>query len=323
MVETDDYRSRPQILRSFLESHYGEGEVTIHEQSSGLYINIDGIKDFSKYFIDAVCIKLVRNIKRMGVNMPQEYTFLRRSMSYKHFELRDSSGVVQTLNAERVRALLSSGRAVIRGLKLSSDNKILIDKNEWNVAYTGDYVEKAQSEIPYPNAHIESYSGTALKEHIETNLVGVSECRDFVKSVISILTQPIQDKRVLGIVGLRGVGKTTGIWQSIQKLSRYEDTVYINVLDDDAIEYSELYTFITKNYPDKRYIFVDEITFVRDFIKASKSLYEKFITNGKYVVISGTDSLALSQAKGNGLYHRIFIKNVTFISLSVIMRLFV
>ncbi len=49
-------RERIDILRSFLESHYGEGEVTIHEQSSGLYINIDGIKDFSKYFIDAVSL---------------------------------------------------------------------------------------------------------------------------------------------------------------------------------------------------------------------------------------------------------------------------
>ena len=56
-TEGNNYsRERIDILRSFLESHYGEGEVTIHAQSSGLYINIDGIKDFSRYFIDAVSL---------------------------------------------------------------------------------------------------------------------------------------------------------------------------------------------------------------------------------------------------------------------------
>ena len=91
-------------------------------------------------------------------------------------------------------------------------------------------------------------------------------------------------------------------------------------IDEDADMTCKDLRDILSNYLDKKYIFIDEITRVKGFVKNSGFLYDSIIGLGKKVIISGTDSLGLAKAKGSGLYHRVMILNVTQITFKEAKR---
>ena len=166
------------------------------------------------------------------------------------------------------------------------------------------------------------YTGKKLSGYINTKLLGINASRDFVDAIICFINTPA-DTRVLGISGLRGTGKTTGLLQAINKIGDFDNTVYILLTELDgqpSITYKELYEFISIKHADKKYIFIDEITYCKNFINGSATLCDDFASNGKKVVVCGTDSYALVEAKKNALYHRIALLNETFISYQESVR---
>lgn len=170
------------------------------------------------------------------------------------------------------------------------------------------------------NKGIISYCGHELKKYVSDALSGFEYERDFVLKSYSYLVKAKNDKRVLGICGLKGVGKTVGILQIIKKINDYDKCVYITLNPDTDMSYEDLIYYIDKYYSYAEYIFIDEITFVKGFVQGCATLYDVYSANGKRIVISGNDSYVLLCAEGSGLYHRIFIKNITFISYSELKR---
>lgn len=64
---------------------------------------------------------------------------------------------------------------------------------------------------------------------------------------------------------------------------------------------------------DVKYIFIDEISVVKNFVHCSGTLADNYTLDGEKVVVAGTDSYAIECAFGDGLFHRCIMHNVTFI----------
>ena len=165
---------------------------------------------------------------------------------------------------------------------------------------------------------IKDYTGEKLKAFVDSLLIGRNKCRDFVYKLINYNSR--LHKRIFAISGLRGVGKTTGLAQYIRKLNDYNNIVYITLIPGEEIDFSDLYEYIKKKYENKQYIIIDEVTFTNNFTKTCAILCDDFVSNGKTVIVSGTDSLALVLAAYDSAFHRVYYENVTFINYIEALR---
>lgn len=120
--------------------------------------------------------------------------------------------------------------------------------------------------------------------------------------------------KVLALYGLRRTGKTTLIFQSIidMDLSDFSKAAYIRISSKDSFySLKEDLEFLTLH--GFKYIFIDEITLLEDFISMASVLSDIFGLRSK-VVLSGTDSLGFMIAKYNELFDRVIMLHTTYIS---------
>lgn len=160
---------------------------------------------------------------------------------------------------------------------------------------------------------VDEYTDNALHRHILNSGVLQYNSRDFVQAIIDYCKNK-ENSRVLSISGLRGTGKTTGILQAINKLSDLNNTVLITIDEAANMDCLDLRNLILSKYKNKKYIFIDEITRIKDLVNNSAFLADNLCMSGKKVILSGTDSLALVKAENAALYHRMININVTHIS---------
>lgn len=106
--------------------------------------------------------------------------------------------------------------------------------------------------------------------------------------------------RVCILYGLRRTGKTTMLWQAILDLSKEEQekAVYIKLsaADNTYCLSKELDRLWEEGY---RYIFLDEVTLMEDFIDTAAILSDVYVPMELKIVLSGTDSLGFYLAKNN------------------------
>ena len=165
---------------------------------------------------------------------------------------------------------------------------------------------------------ISYFTGDELKTYAKNFLSGIYEKRDFVNSILSYFQDPISNRRIMGISGLRGTGKTVGMLQAIQELFSYDNVLYILINEEiDINTFKELFLKIIKG---KEFIFIDEVTKISGLVEGVNFLSDVILPLGKKVVITGTDSLALLDTVKSSLYHRIRYENVTHISFSEVKR---
>ncbi len=122
------------------------------------------------------------------------------------------------------------------------------------------------------------------------------------------------DGRVCLLTGLRRTGKTTMIRQAIRDLTpeQAERAAYIKVTAADNMEKlnSDLNLLYDMGY---RYVFIDEVTLMSDFIDDAALLSDVHAAQGMRVVLTGTDSLAFCLALRQELYDRAVTVSTTFI----------
>ena len=127
------------------------------------------------------------------------------------------------------------------------------------------------------------------------------------------------DGKICILYGLRRTGKTTMIFQMIGELP-IEKTAYIKVKSDDHM--SLLSKDLDKLYGlGYKYIFIDEITLLEDFINTAAVLSDIFSMLGMKIVISGTDSLGFAMANRDELYDRSITIHTSYIPFSEYSRL--
>ena len=164
--------------------------------------------------------------------------------------------------------------------------------------------------IKQDNRRIKCLTGSELKQFVDNRTINAKNKRRFVDNIIFYLNS--NDNKVYGVVGLRGIGKTTGMMQAMKYINNYDDVLFINILAPVSADY--LYNVIEKNIGVKKYIFIDEITLVENFVNFCGYLYDIFSSSGKKVVISGTDTAAIIYAKNASLLHRMSLDYVNFIT---------
>lgn len=128
--------------------------------------------------------------------------------------------------------------------------------------------------------------------------------------------------KVCVIYGLRRTGKTTLIRQLILNMSSADiaKTAYIKINTTDTM--AEL-NFDMKKLCDQgyKYIFIDEITLLSDFIDSAAVLSDIYCAMGMKIVLSGTDSLGFRLAENQELYDRAYNIHTTFIPFREYSRL--
>ena len=131
-----------------------------------------------------------------------------------------------------------------------------------------------------------------------------------------------QEDKVCVLYGLRRTGKTTLIRQAILSMSDEdrEKAVYIKITQSDTM--SELNFDLKKlSRQGYKYIFIDEITLMKDFIDSAAILSDIYAAMGMKIVLSGTDSLGFRLAENQELYDRAYNINTTFIPFGEYSRL--
>ena len=128
--------------------------------------------------------------------------------------------------------------------------------------------------------------------------------------------------RVCLVFGLRRTGKTTMIRQAIGRMTKenLSRAAYIKARKGDnmAMMNRDLKKLFDAGF---RYVFIDEVTLMEDFIDSAALFSDVFATMGMKIVLSGTDSLGFWLAMDQELYDRAKPVHTTFIPYREYSRL--
>ena len=153
--------------------------------------------------------------------------------------------------------------------------------------------------------------GEVLKE--QAFVASEYERRECYEAIERYINSGSCDKVCL-IYGLRRTGKTTLIRQLILDMSEEQlsRTVYIKANQKNTIAEinKDLKTLRRLGY---KYIFIDEVTLISDFIDSASLFSDVYAAGGMKIVLSGTDSLGMYFAANEELYDRAVMVHTTFI----------
>ena len=154
-------------------------------------------------------------------------------------------------------------------------------------------------------------TGDALKAYIKPVLQ--YRQRDCFVRLHQYLYEETSDK-VFILYGLRRTGKTTMIRQAIagmdeEMLSRTA-FVQVTAASNLSILNQDLRMLERHGY---RYVFLDEVTLMEDFIEGAALFSDVFAASGMKIVLSGTDSLGFVFTEDQQLYDRCIMLHTTLI----------
>ena len=139
------------------------------------------------------------------------------------------------------------------------------------------------------------------------------ERRDALNDILKYVRGYTID-RVMIVYGLRRTGKTTMLRQALGDLSAEEFGKAAYIKMSSSNEMAELGRDMDRlQRGGYRYIFIDEVTLMKDFVSDAALLSDIYAGMGMKVVLSGTDSLGFWLSLKDELYDRAFLLHTTFI----------
>jgi len=177
-------------------------------------------------------------------------------------------------------------------------------------------LKKLRRGMPHIPAAADSFhtnirTGPSLRRFSEP--VRGYEKRECYQALHSFLYGEIQDK-VLILYGLRRTGKTTMIRQILAEMSDadFAKAAFIQITAKNTLAdvNQDLKCLERQGY---RYIFVDEVTLMEDFVEGAALFSDVFAACGMKIVLSGTDSLGFLFTEDEQLYDRCILLHTTFI----------
>ena len=139
------------------------------------------------------------------------------------------------------------------------------------------------------------------------------EKRECYSGLYDYIYGPVND-RVFILYGLRRTGKTTMIRQVIADMTdeMKGKTAFMQVQEHQSLDEvnEDLQYLESKGY---KYIFIDEVTLMEDFIEGAALFSDIFASSGMKIVLSGTDSLGFVFTEDQELYDRCISCHTTFI----------
>lgn len=217
-------------------------------------------------------------------------------------------------------------------------NKWMIEKSDFVVTYVthswggaaqfkelaekkGKTIIECDQSSSSVSIHSEEYctsvvTGSALNALVKT--VAKYQKRDCFSILQKFITKEI-DGKIAILYGLHKTGKTTLLLQMIGELPT-EQTAYIKIKTTDNM--SKLTKDLNLLYKNGfRYIFIDEVTLMDDFINTAAILSDIYATMGMEIVVSGKDSLGFAMANCDELYDRNVMIHTSFIPFKEYARL--
>jgi len=120
--------------------------------------------------------------------------------------------------------------------------------------------------------------------------------------------------KVYILYGLRRTGKTTLIRQAIaaMKPEDFDRAAFIQVKQGDTLgDIGFDLRWLEEN--GYQYVFLDEVTFAKDFVEGAALLSDIYAASGMKIVLSGTDSLGFLFSESEELYDRCVMLHTTLI----------
>ena len=161
--------------------------------------------------------------------------------------------------------------------------------------------------------HLSTFSriGDDLKAYIQHVLD--FRKRDCFAQLHDYLHNNSMDK-VFILYGLRRTGKTTMIRQAIAEMDpeMFSHTAFIQVTaSNNLAQLNQDLRQLEKS--GFRYVFLDEVTLMEDFIEGAALFSDVFAASGMKIVLSGTDSLGFVFTEDQQLYDRCVLLHTTLI----------
>ena len=154
-------------------------------------------------------------------------------------------------------------------------------------------------------------TGEALRSFASTVLV--YRKRECFRQLHDYIYGGQQDK-VFILYGLRRTGKTTMIRQIFAEMSEADlgKAAFIQITARDTLAdvNRDLKALETQGF---RYVFLDEVTLMEDFIEGAALFSDVFAACGMKIVLSGTDSRGFLFTEDEQLYDRCILLHTTFI----------
>lgn len=137
--------------------------------------------------------------------------------------------------------------------------------------------------------------------------------REIYSKIHNFIYSDITDK-VFILYGLRRTGKTTLIRQTIYNMTNEDKnkSVFIQIKPSNTLAQvnKDLKTLEGLGY---KYIFIDEVTLMNDFIEGAALFSDVYAANGMKIILSGTDSLGFIFSEDEQLYDRCILLHTTYI----------
>lgn len=120
--------------------------------------------------------------------------------------------------------------------------------------------------------------------------------------------------KVFVLYGLRRTGKTTLIRQLLLEMDdeMRNQSAFLQIQNSKTLDdVNRDLRYLEEN--GYRYVFLDEVTLLEDFIEGAALFSDVFAASGMKIVLSGTDSLGFVFAEDSQLYDRCILSHTTFI----------
>lgn len=240
---------------------------------------------------------LIERIEKRISELPKGYISKKNNRSKPQYYLqwkengKTKSKYISADDVDTIRKQIEERKQLQKKLK---ELKIKYPKNEVNVSYETNVV--TGDDLRHLSAPVKQLQKRDLYERL----------KNYLKSN--------DHTRVCAVFGLRRTGKTTMLLQAISEMSDddFAKSAYIKfkVTDTMAAINRDLNQLWKSGY---RYIFMDEVTLMEDFIDSAALFSDIFVAMGMKIVLSGTDSLGFWFAERNELYDRVRMIHTTFI----------
>lgn len=152
------------------------------------------------------------------------------------------------------------------------------------------------------------YSGNEIRNIIDNERLRSYKERTLMPQLVNYLNSE-NDGKVMVLRGLRRTGKTVMMQQAILNYIGADDTLYIQCQNNDHTNDIADVILASK----KKYVFLDEVTKVSDFINLASVFSDESALAGHKIVMAGTDSLGFAFAKNNELFNRMLEIRTTYI----------
>ena len=174
------------------------------------------------------------------------------------------------------------------------------------------YISYCKKLENYQNEKINFFTSVIIGKNLKTFYESVKNYKKrFCYKYLSNYLYSNIDK-VCVLFGLRRTGKTTMLFQALNDID-ISKAAYIKVKESDDM--SMLIKDINiLNENGFKYIFIDEITLLSDFINTAATLSDIYCKLGLKIVLSGTDSLGFAFADRDELYDRNVMIHTSYIS---------